>query len=194
VEDVHDSASEPPDALADPGTLLATTHAVGGGLRVRLRLTRPADGLLVRAFLERLSPDARHRRFFSAMPVVSETLLHRFTFYDPRRRLVVAATTFVDGAERIVGLADVTHLQTGLAELALVVDEKCQGHGIGRLLTEAIASLARQQGATHLKAELLERNAAMLTLMQRLGLTRQTFEDGVTILMTRLPDRTRRAA
>lgn len=191
---MHSPALEPADALADPGTLLATTHAVAGELRVRLRLTRPTDGPAVRAFLEHLSPEARHRRFLSAMPVVPETAVRRFTFFDPRRRLIVAATTFERGTEEIVGLADVAHLETGLAELAVVVDDERQGLGIGKLLTEAIASLARQQGATHLKAELLEHNVAMLALMQRLGRTRQTFGDGVAVVMTRLPDRTRRAA
>lgn len=191
---MHSPARKAADALADPGTLLATTHAVAGGLRVRLRLTRPTDGPAVRTFLERLSPEARHRRFLSAMPVVPETAVRRFTFFDPRRRMILAATTFEQGTEEIVGLADVAHLETGLAELAVVVGDERQGLGIGKLLTEAIASLARQQGATHLKAELLEHNVAMLALMQRLGRTRQTFGAGVAVVMTRLPDRTRRAA
>lgn len=191
---MHSHPIDPPDALADPGTLLATTHAVDEGLRVRLRLTRPTDGQAVRTFLERLSPETRNRRFLSAMPIVPETAVRRFTFFDPRRRLIVAATTFESGTEEIVGLADVAHLETGLAELAVVIDDRRQGQGIGKLLTEAIASLARQQGATHLKAELLEHNVAMLALMQRLGRTRRTFEGGVVVVMTRLPDRSRRAA
>ncbi|MDQ3632817.1 MAG: GNAT family N-acetyltransferase, partial [Actinomycetota bacterium] len=59
--------------------------------------------------------------------------------------------------------------------------------GIGRALTEAVAWLAVQRGATHLKAEMLERNVAMLRLMQRLGPTVQSVEDGVTVAYTKLP-------
>jgi hypothetical protein len=78
----------------DPGALLATTHEAGG-LRVKLRLTRPSDALRVRAFLERIRP-----------ALAAEA--RRFVFFDPRERLVLAATAPIDGAERIVGLGDVT--------------------------------------------------------------------------------------
>lgn len=180
--------------LADPGTLLATTHEVGGGLYVRLRLTRPTDRPGVRAFLEGLSPESRQRRFLAAMPHVSPDVVRHFTFFDPRQRLVVAATAPSDGKEELVGLADVALLSTGLAELAVVVDDDAQGRGVGKLLTEAIAALAIQQGATHLKAELLEHNRAMLHLMQRLGHTVRTVEEGNAVVYTRLPAVRRQAA
>ena len=184
------------EPLADPGTLLATTHPVAGGLRVRLRLARPSDGRRVRAFLEGLSPETRERRFLDAMPIVPESEVRRFTFYDPRERLVVVATAMLGGdpLEEIVGLADVAHLGTGLSELAVVVDDDRQDRGVGKLLTEVIASLAMQQGATRLKAELLGQNTAMLRLMQRLGRTMTTVEDGVSVVYATLPAARRRAA
>lgn len=186
------------ERLADPGTLLATTHPVAGGLRVRLRLARPSDRAGVRTFLEGLSAETRERRFLHGMPIVPEATVRHFTFYDPRRRLVVVATAMLGGEsiEEIVGLADVAQLGTGLAELAVVVRDEQQDRGVGKLLTEVIASLAMQQGATRLKAELLEHNTAMLRLMQRLGRTVRTVEDGVSVVYSTLPAarRARRAA
>ena len=91
----------PEHRLADSGTLLATTHRLDGGLRVRLRLTRPSDALRVRGFLERLSPETRQRRFLSPMPRVSEAAVDHFTFYDPRERLVIAATAPGEGGDTI---------------------------------------------------------------------------------------------
>lgn len=76
----------------DTGSLLATTHDAGG-LRVKLRLARPSDALRVRAFLERHRPD------------LAESA-KRFTFYDPRERLVLVATAPIEGVEKIVGLVD----------------------------------------------------------------------------------------
>ncbi len=76
----------------------------------------------------------------------------------------------------------------------MVVDYDLQGRGVGELLTEVIASLAIQQGATHLKGELLERNKARLALLKRLGSTVSTVEDGVSVAYTRLPAARRRAA
>lgn len=185
----------PPTPLADPGTLLATTHAVDGGLRVRLRLARPSDADGVRAFLDGLSPESRRLRFLHAMPAVPDSIVRHFTFYDPRRRLVVAATAMDGRREEIVGLADVALLETGLAELGVVVDDERRDRGVGKLLTEVIASLAMRQGATQLKAELLERNAAMQRLMERIGPTVRSVEGGSSVIYTRLPGvRRRRAA
>jgi GNAT superfamily N-acetyltransferase len=181
-------------ALLDPGALLATTHEAGGGLRVRMRLTRPSDRSLVRDFLEALSPQSRRRRFMSPMPVIGDSLVRHFTFYDSRTRLVVAATAPLNSHEEIVGLAEVALLGTGLAELGLVVADDRQGHGVGKLLSEAAAALAAQHGATHLKAELLEDNAAMRRLMERLGPTVRTLEGGGATMYTRLPAARRRAA
>lgn len=165
----------------DPGTLLATTHEAADGLRVRLRLTRPSDGGLVGEFLDGLSPERRQ-------PV------RELTFYDPRKRLVVAATAPQGGHETIVGLADVDLHETGLAELGLVVADDRQGQGVGKLLSQAAAALAAQHGATHLKAELREESTAMRRLMERLGRTVSTLEETGLTLYTRLPSGRRRAA
>jgi acetyltransferase len=180
--------------LADPGTLLATTHEVEDGVRVRLRLARPSDATNVREFLEGLSPETRRRRFFTAMPGVSDAIVRHFTFYDPRERLIVVAMAMTDHHEVLVGIADVALQETGVAELAVVVDDESQSLGVGKLLTEVIASLALRQGATHLRAELLEHNEPMLRLMQRLGRTVRTVEDGTSQVLTRLPAGQRRAA
>lgn len=180
--------------LADPGTLMSTVHEVENGMRVRLRLSRPTDTERVRTFLDGLSPETRHRRFFSAMPEVPETVVRHFTFFDPRERLVVTAVTLMGGTEEIVGLADVALLETGVAELAVVVDDDVQHQGVGKLLTEVIASLAVRNGATHLRAELLEHNVPMLRLMERLGRTVRSVEDGTPQVYTRLSAAARRAA
>ena len=123
-----------------------------------------------------------------------EALVGHFTFFDPRERLVIVATAMPGGSGQILGLADVSLADTGVAELALVVDEATPGMGVGKLLTEVAASLAMRQGATHLRAELPRRDGAMVHLMERLGRTTRTVEDGATILLTRLAASRRRAA
>ena len=105
----------------DPGSLLATTHSAGG-LKIKLRLARPSDGLRVRAFLERERPS------------LAESAA-RFTFYDPRERIVLAATAPVDGIEKIVGLVDVG----GGAPLVLAGDP-----GVADLLGAAATALAHR--------------------------------------------------
>jgi RimJ/RimL family protein N-acetyltransferase len=186
----HPRPPEPPrrdSGFVDPGAMLSGAHELDSGLVVRLRLARPTDFERVRDFLEHLSPETRARRFFTAMPRISEATVRHFTFYDLRQRQIVAATALIEGTERIVGLADIAFLSTGLAEIGVLVDEDHHGEGIGRALLETIAWLAVQRGATHLKAEMLERNVPMLRLIQRLGPTVQAVEGGVATAYTRLP-------
>jgi RimJ/RimL family protein N-acetyltransferase len=176
----------PTPRLTDPGAMLSTTHELDDGSRVRLRLTRPSDAPLVSLFLEGLSEETRTRRFLSGSPEVPEASVRHFTFYDPRERLMLAATMPIDGTERIVGLADAAFLATGLAEIGVVVDDDTQGRGLGKVLSEAVASVALQRGATRLKAEMLSGNAPMMRLLERLGRTVRTVEDGRSVAYTRL--------
>ena len=184
----------PDHPYTDPGALLGTTHDLGDGAVVRLRLTRPTDGAEVRALLERLSPESRRLRFLTPMPEVTDAAVRHFTFYDPRQRLVLAATAPIDGSERIVGLADVVLMATGLAEIGLVVDEDLRGQGVGKLLSEAVASLALRHGATHLKAEVDAENSPIVGLMNRLGKTVKALEQGDTVVYTKLTPLARRTA
>jgi GNAT superfamily N-acetyltransferase len=170
--------------LTDPGALLATTHEADEDLRVRLRLARPSDALGVREFLEGVSPDG----------TVPGSVVRGYTFVDPRERLVVAASAPLGGRNRIVGLADVAFTGTGVAELGVTVDERARNRGVGKLLTEAVASLAIQQGATHLRGELPKSEGPVVRLMERLGPTVRTFEDGAEVVYTELPEQLRRAA
>jgi RimJ/RimL family protein N-acetyltransferase len=185
----------PTHELADPGAMLAGTHELADGSRVRLRLTRPSDLGKIEQFLNGLSDETRTRRFLVASPKVPDHVIRHFAFYDPRERLTLAAGKPGNGGEELVGLADVVLLNTGLAEIGVVVADDLQGAGLGKLLSEVVASLAIKRGATHLKAQMLERNSAMLHLMERLGSTVRSMEDGNTVAYTRLPaDRRRRAA
>lgn len=166
--------------------MLSGSHELTDGTRVRLRLTRPSDAVLVREFLEGLSPETRQRRFLVPMPEISESTMRHFTFYDPRERTTMAATRLDDGAERIVGLADAAFLETGLAEVGVVVNEEHQRRGLGKLLSEAVASVAIRRGATHFKAQMLADNGPMFSLFERLGRTVRTVEHGLSTVYVRL--------
>jgi hypothetical protein len=96
---------ETPISRHHPATLFSRVSP-HDGLRVGLRLARPTDQARVRAFLERLSPETRRRRFGTPLPQGSETLVRHFTLPDPRRRLIVLATAPGDGGEQVAGIVD----------------------------------------------------------------------------------------
>jgi RimJ/RimL family protein N-acetyltransferase len=129
-----------------------------------------------------------------AMPEIDERTVSHFTFYNPRQRIVVAATAPLAGVEEMIGLVDIALVDTGVAELGIVVDDEHQGSGVGTALLEAVSSLAAAHGATHLRAELLDHNRPMIRLLERLGRTVKTMEDGHVLAYTRLPLRAQRRA
>ena len=103
----------------DPGALLAATHELDDGSRVRLRLTRPTDLPRIEEFLDGLGMAFRMRHY---------------AFYDPRRRVVLAATMPVDGREEIVGLADVELAGDDEPQVDVLVTDD---NGLPLLLSEA---------------------------------------------------------
>jgi hypothetical protein len=87
--------------------LLFRAHTLSSGLRVRVRLPQRGDlaGLL----------DLHDRAGRATTEMGAQRLLR----YDPRARVVVCATAWVDGAERLVGFAAA---EAG-EELVLLADE-----------------------------------------------------------------------
>ena len=112
----------------DPGALLATSYQLRDGSRIRLRLARPSDVPLVRGFL-------------AGEEEASDELVRRFTFYDPRERVVLAATMLDDGQERIVALGDAAF--EDMPEVVVADDMD----GIADLMAEAVAYYTRLQPA-----------------------------------------------
>ena len=101
--------------------MLATTHELADGSRVRLRLTRPNDLPRIAAFLN------------------GERRPRQFAFYDPRERLAIAATRPGDGGEEIVGLAEVELEQVDVDVVAGAEAD------LRRLLDQAATALARRR-------------------------------------------------
>jgi hypothetical protein len=103
--------------------VIFTTQELADGTRVRLRLARPSDKQAVQAFFE----DA------------PELAVHRLTYYDPHERLTLVALTFEDGAEQVVGLADVALRGGRVDEIVVTARDDLRRQGLDTLLTEAVA-------------------------------------------------------
>ena len=105
--------------------MLASTHELDDGSRVRLRLTRPTDLPRIHDFLDGAEAHAR-----------------RLAFYDPRERLAVGATMPGDHGEEIVGVVEVALLDEGPAEVGLFVRDDHVESGLADLLSGASAALS----------------------------------------------------
>ena len=84
---------------------------------------------------------------------------------------------------RIVGLGNVFPIEedTRSAELALIIDDDHQAHGLGGRLLDHMLQIARQLGFDTVVASVLAENRGMISLLDRTGLDwSRHVESGIT--------------
>lgn len=134
-----------------------------------LRPISPRDFELERDFVRGLSRSTSYLRLMSGrQPSADE--VRRWTEIDWRREGALVATVRVDCIERQIGVARyVAQPGETEAEIAIVLSDAWQGHGLGVPLLASLIELARQSGITRLFGATLSENAAMIALGRRLG-------------------------
>jgi succinyl-CoA synthetase alpha subunit/GNAT superfamily N-acetyltransferase len=145
-----------------------------GGV-VRIRVLTPSDQDEVLQLHRRLSERDTYLRFFGVAMSFLPTIARRVTRpSDP--------THMALGAYRADVLVGVAHYETladpSEAEIAFVVDSAEQARGLGTLLLEHLASVARHSGVRRFVAEVLVENHQMIHLIAAAGLTYRTSTDG----------------
>ncbi len=172
---VNETTTTADPGEADPGRWAVDVVLSDGGT-VHVRPIRPDDGERLRAFHAGLSADAIYYRFFTPMPELSDKLLERLVNVDYRRRLALVAE--VAGA--FVAVARYEGLEEGSAEVAFVVDDRHQRRGLGSLLLEHLAVIARTNGFHTFVAQTLPDNTGMLRVFRSAGYeVARRFDDGV---------------
>jgi GNAT superfamily N-acetyltransferase len=137
-----------------------------GDLHFHVRPIRPDDGARLVAFHEQLLPRSVFLRFFSFHPELSTKEVEHFTCVDYVNRLALV----VESEDRLiaVGRYDSAPGETE-AEVAFVVADDFQHHGIGALLLDELASAASRKGVTSFRAETLCENRTMLDIFHHSG-------------------------
>ena len=142
-----------------------------GSVHYHLRPIRPDDANRLVEFHNHLSPRSCYLRFFTFHPILSPKEVQRFTCVDYFDRLALVAE--VDGTLIAVARFD-RHEGTTEAEVAFVVADDYQHHGIGSLLLDELLSAARERGITTFLADTLSENHAMLDVFLHAGFEVQT--------------------
>ena len=142
-----------------------------GDLHYHLRPIRPDDAERLVEFHSHLSPRSCYLRFFTFHPTLSPKEVEHFTCVDYFDRLALVAEN--DGTLIAVARFD-RHEGAPEAEVAFVVADDYQGHGIGPLLLDELVLAARERGITSFLADTLSENHAMLDVFRHAGFAVQT--------------------
>ncbi|HVA03676.1 MAG TPA: GNAT family N-acetyltransferase [Acidimicrobiales bacterium] len=139
------------------------------GITVHIRPIDPDDASALRAFHARLSRESIVLRFFGAHPCLSDAEVHSFTEVDGVDRLALVAEL----GPKIVAVARYDRTPgRDEAEVAFVVDDAFQGHGLATILLQRLTDAARGQGIRWLVADTLSENFRMLNVFRHSGLPR----------------------
>ena len=144
-------------------TIAAPTSEVvlRDGSTVHMRRTSAADGALLAALLDRLSPEALWLRFLGTVAVAAAA-----------ERLVTEGTGLVALAgtpSRAVAHASFLPEAAGRAEVAFEVDGDWQGRGLATLLLGHLAQLSEEQGIEVFTALVLPDNHRMIKVFRESG-------------------------
>jgi len=155
-----------------PHTPEASVFHTDQGERVHIREAVPHDIPLLTDLLFRLSDDTRWLRYFSAGPLSFERAWQEATRMAQRRthdRAALVATIRRGDAEEAIAVAEVVRDQrtATVGELAIVVRDDYQMHGIGSALGGQLVQIARATGITTVRAEIQFENRAAQRLMRR---------------------------
>jgi GNAT superfamily N-acetyltransferase len=168
-------------------SLPATEQVLPDGTNLVVRGLDPRDGDALRAFHESLSTETVYYRFFCARGPLTDAEVHYFTHVDQRSR--VAFGVFADGVLVAVGRYDRLPGTTD-AEVACVVTDAWQHHGVGTLLLARLVEVARRSGVRRFVAETLLSNTRMLRLLSEVAPMRtSSVGSGLTRVLVDLPAR-----
>ena len=140
------------------------------GETVTVRFVEPRDAEALQNYFRALTTRSRYNRFLGAASELPPSLLDQFIHIGEADRFSVVATLRVDGHEMIVGEARYAFdLYTASIEFGLSIDDRWQGHGIGKALLKNLECRAASFGADRLFGDTLRSNDAMISLARKSG-------------------------
>lgn len=135
------------------------------GGTVRLRPVTPDDDAGLLGLYERLSDESLYLRFFSPVPRPTAHQLERLSHVDYRDRMALVAVLGDD----IVAVARYDRVGEDEAEVAFTVEDTQQGRGLGTMMLEHLAVIARANGIGRFVADTLPTNRRMLDVFRNAG-------------------------
>jgi succinyl-CoA synthetase alpha subunit/GNAT superfamily N-acetyltransferase len=141
------------------------------GAALRLRSMRRNDRQALKDLFARCSPESIRFRFLHPVKELTEDMLDMLIDIDGSRHVALVVIQGEGRDERVVavGRYQVGADAPGVAEVSFLVEDAMQRRGIGTLLLDTLAELAREHGVTRFSADVLSDNRQMLSVFRKAG-------------------------
>jgi GNAT superfamily N-acetyltransferase len=152
---------------------------------VRIRPVSLGDQDELREMLSRLSRETIHKRFHLPMPHVPDWMLAYLADVDHYDKVALIALV----GDEIVGHSMYARQEAHEAEMAIVVEDRWQSRGIGRLLLSRLAEEAERRGIESFTGTVLGENRDALRFFSSVLLkTKFEIKNGMYNLHSPLTD------
>ncbi len=147
---------------------LRTTFLLHDGTQINFRPIHPTDEPRMRDLFYKLSEATIYYRFMSHQKHVSRQQIEDFVYVDHRHDVTIVGTLPEAYGEAIIAVGSYyLDPKTNLAEVAFVVSDPWQNHGIGTFLLKHLVRVARRNGIRGFTAEVLTDNKPMQAVIAK---------------------------
>ena len=141
------------------------------GAVLRMRALRQTDREALIALFDRCSPETRRYRFLRMITSLPDALLDQLVAVDGVHHVALVITQGEGAGEKIVAVGRYFS-EAGrpeVAEVSFLVEDSMQRRGIGTVLLDTLAEIARAHEITRFSADVLADNRLMLSVFRKAG-------------------------
>jgi len=144
------------------------------GREVLLRPIEPVDAEPLRQSFARLSPEEVRLRFLHPITKLTPAFAQQLCDLDPATGFALVVSEPLPAGSALIGAVARLAIdrEAGVADFALIVGREISGQGVGSLLVRRLIDYARRRRLDEIRGDVLEDNAPMLALCDRLGFSR----------------------
>ena len=147
---------------------LRTRLLLDDGTQINFRPIHPTDEARMRDLFYALSQETVYYRFMKQMKSLPQKQVQDFIYVDHRNDVAIVATLPEAYGEDIIAIGRYyLDSKTNRAEVAFVVRDSWQDHGIGTFLLKYLIQIARRNGIAGFTAEVLKENKAMQAVFHK---------------------------
>jgi len=160
---------------------LRTSYLLDDGTKINFRPIHPTDMPRMKDLFYALSKETVYYRFMRPMKQLPQKQIQDFVYIKHRGDVAIVGTLPEAHGEEMIAIGRYyLDPKTNRAEVAFVVRDEWQGHGIGTFMLKYLISVARRNGIAGFTAEVLGSNRAMQAVLRGADVKVQSrFTEGV---------------